>query len=151
MLLEAQIKKDSNPLNSVKGGFFSLYQFSNVCFEGISNSIWSTHVCTVYGYYFFNGDFGKIYVKDAPPLELKPISHLSNEDAQEIMNIENFEGEFNSNLVDNSFLEFLIDITQGRCNKFHIIDFLRKKGYAIPYMGYSVEDMVSFGWIKLIV
>jgi len=31
----------------------------------------------------------------------------------------------------------------------HGFDFLRLKGYALPWMGLSVEDMVSAGWIKL--
>lgn len=30
-----------------------------------------------------------------------------------------------------------------------IVDYLRSKGYALPWMGYSVEDMVQAGWIKL--
>lgn len=28
-------------------------------------------------------------------------------------------------------------------------DYLRSKGYALPYMGLSVETMVEYGWIKL--
>lgn len=30
-----------------------------------------------------------------------------------------------------------------------IVDFLRSKGYALPWMGLSVEEMIEFGWIKL--
>lgn len=30
-----------------------------------------------------------------------------------------------------------------------IVDYLRSKGYALPWMGYSVEDMVQAEWIKL--
>jgi hypothetical protein len=29
-------------------------------------------------------------------------------------------------------------------------DYLRSKGYAIPWMGLSVEEMVEAGWIKLV-
>lgn len=32
-----------------------------------------------------------------------------------------------------------------------IVDFLRSKGYAIQFMGLSVEQMVEAGWIKLVV
>ncbi len=32
----------------------------------------------------------------------------------------------------------------------HITDFLRSKRYAVPYMEYSVEDLVSFGWVRLV-
>lgn len=31
-----------------------------------------------------------------------------------------------------------------------IVDYLRSKGYALPYMGLSVKKMVEYGWIKLI-
>lgn len=33
------------------------------------------------------------------------------------------------------------------CN---VIDFLRSKGYAVPFMGASVEELVEWGWVKLV-
>ncbi|OPC11944.1 hypothetical protein BAX93_05435 [Elizabethkingia meningoseptica] len=30
-----------------------------------------------------------------------------------------------------------------------IIDYLRSKGYALPWMGLSVEKLVEYGWVKL--
>lgn len=30
-----------------------------------------------------------------------------------------------------------------------VIDYLRSKGYALPWMGLSVEQQIEFGWIKL--
>lgn len=30
-----------------------------------------------------------------------------------------------------------------------IVDFLRSKGYAIPYMGLSVDKLVDYGWVAL--
>lgn len=30
------------------------------------------------------------------------------------------------------------------------IDNLRKLGYAVPFMEYSVEDLVSLGWVRLV-
>lgn len=30
------------------------------------------------------------------------------------------------------------------------VDYLRSKGYAIPFMEYSVEDLISFGWVRLV-
>ena len=29
------------------------------------------------------------------------------------------------------------------------LDYLRSKGYALPYMDLSVEDLVEYGWVKL--
>lgn len=31
----------------------------------------------------------------------------------------------------------------------HLLDYLRSKGFALPFMGISVEEMVQAGWIKL--
>lgn len=31
-----------------------------------------------------------------------------------------------------------------------VYDYLRSKGYALPYMGLSVEKQIKYGWIKLI-
>lgn len=28
-------------------------------------------------------------------------------------------------------------------------DCLRSKGYALPYLGVSVEDQIEFGWVRL--
>lgn len=30
-----------------------------------------------------------------------------------------------------------------------VIDYLRSKGYALPYMGISVDEMIEFDWIKI--
>ena len=30
-----------------------------------------------------------------------------------------------------------------------IVDFLRSKGYAIPYLDLSIKDLISYGWVKL--
>lgn len=29
------------------------------------------------------------------------------------------------------------------------IDYIRSKGYALPWMGLSVEQQIEYGWIKL--
>jgi len=31
---------------------------------------------------------------------------------------------------------------------FEAVDFLRSKGYALPFMGLSVDELVNYGWIK---
>ena len=55
-------------------------------------------------------------------LELKPLSEISNEDALEISDFVYADRK---------------------------VDYLRSKGYAIPWNGISVEEMIEFGWVKL--
>lgn len=31
----------------------------------------------------------------------------------------------------------------------YVIDYLRSKGYAMPYMDLSVENMIEYGWVKI--
>jgi hypothetical protein len=116
-------------LRELKCSFFSMYQFSNVCFEGISNSVWNTGVDLVFGYYVENGDAGRIYMKDTTPLLLKSIS-----------NITDYEREYCHSLVKG----FHHNFQQNQ------IDYLRSRGYAVPFMEFSVQELVSLGWIKLI-
>ena len=81
---------------------------------------------------FIIGDW-RIFNEDY--LLLKPLSSITDEDARHS------------------------GITKGRLKQHvqyhHIMtpfmcDYLRSKGYALPWMGLSVEEMVQAGWIKLI-
>lgn len=54
-------------------------------------------------------------------LELTPLSQITDEDAVEVIGV-------------------------SEC---HRADYLRSKGYALPWMGLSVEDLVSYGWVKI--
>ena len=75
-------------------------------------------------------------------LELKPISKITNEDA-----ISMYRGLGRNYESANQFLEDYKSIgflEQGE------VDFLRSNGYAVPFMNYSVDDLVSFGWVRLV-
>lgn len=72
-------------------------------------------------------------------LILKPLSKITDEDAEfiDLKNEDyNEQGWFSA---DGSFYFWAFDEA----------DYLRSKGYAIPWMGLSVEEMVKAGWIKL--
>lgn len=34
-------------------------------------------------------------------------------------------------------------------SNFYLLDFLRSKGYAVPFMKYSVDELILFGWMQL--
>ena len=79
-------------------------------------------------------------------LQLKPISKITDKDAEHIMQLEGFIDGF----LSDDFLNFLNDLKKGHCNKFKVVDYLRSKGYALPFMEYSVDDLVSFRWVQLV-
>ena len=77
-------------------------------------------------------------------LELKPLSQISDEDAIEISKEYPAFGSDIRNSVKELFQEFDVlelSIKTG--------DYLRSKGYALPWMDLSVEDLVEYGWVKL--
>lgn len=74
------------------------------------------------------------------PLELIPLSSISDEDAKSIgfPNAEEFleHLEFYNYQLDNALRHDQIDI-------------LRSRSIAVPFMGISVETLVEWGWVKL--
>lgn len=106
-------------------------------------------------------------VQDNQHLELTPLSDITNEDAIEgsikIQRL-NVDNEIIEIKRYNSFISFKI-IHNGcnfkTCYSFHhwannpyqlsleYCDYLRSKGYALPYMGLSVEKLIEYGWVKL--
>ena len=83
-------------------------------------------------------------VEDDDFLELKPLSHISDEDAIEISKEYPAFGSDIRNSVKELFQEF--DVLELSIKT---VDYLRSKGYALPYMHLSVENLIEYGWIKL--
>ena len=111
-------------------------------------------------------------------LELKPLSQISDEDAIEVAKLVSpmlFEGRGKNggHYIDKSEIGWysvkhdgktlMVDIDlDGYVFEYDEVDeykrpsrsligtdYLRSKGYALPYMDLSVEDLVNFGWVKL--
>lgn len=84
-------------------------------------------------------------------LELTPLSDITDEDA-----IDAYKKLYPKSLEE--IYEYIIGIKEfienetGVHNMNDIInctDYLRSKGYALPYMDLSVDDLINYGWIKL--
>ena len=112
-------------------------------------------------------------------LQLKPLSKISDEDAIEVAKIVSpllflSLGNDNKQFIDKSETDFIsvkhkrkhfsVDIdldgyvyeyselenNYTRPSKSYAgTDYLRSKGYALPWMDLSVEDLVEYGWVKL--
>jgi hypothetical protein len=86
-------------------------------------------------------------------LQLKSISNLSDEDAIELNDLMKWYEEIEVDRI--IILDVLDDLTTyNKSYPFNesllVYDFLRSKGYALPFMKYSIEDLVSFGWVQLL-
>lgn len=112
-------------------------------------------------------------------LLLKPLSSITNEDATEVAKILDFhDGDgliiqrnkdhigiydkyndepfrLNTLYMYHNVLEIFSKDERRKVFQYdlerllQVTDYLRSKGYALPWMGYSVEEMVQAGWVKL--
>ena len=101
-------------------------------------------------------------------LELKPLSQISDEDViQGITYLYNITREELGEILEIKHYDTFSSITTIGigCNfktsrsihhwrgtkKIGSVeaDYFRSKGYALPYMDLSVEDLVEYGWVKL--
>jgi hypothetical protein len=89
-------------------------------------------------------------------LELTPLSQISDEDAKNFLEIIGLkykieEDDFYKMLLkENKLYEYFASVRPIVLEEWnYLVDFLRSKGYALPFMGISVETLVEWGWIKL--
>ena len=97
-------------------------------------------------------------------IELKPLSSISDEDVVELS--KHIIHRQEKPLYRESYYEWhkrtkdkeIIDYVKAFCvNTVYYDeitlggwDYLRSKGYALPYLGITVEEQVKRGWIKLV-
>ncbi len=90
--------------------------------------------------------------------ELKPLSSISDEDAIDIYSIMIPTGKSTEKeriFYGRSFIKNYdttnetLEFAQSYLDIQRAIDFLRSRGYALPWMGLSVEQLTEYGWIKL--
>ena len=92
---------------------------------------------------------------------LTSLSKITDEHARELAKLNNWMHPSNNpEIYINGFKDKVVKtsesyeyghfvIKEDRLNSNHF-DYLRSKGYALPYLGISVEDQINkYGWIKL--
>ena len=118
------------------------------------------------------------FQKEEYYLELKPLSQISDDDAINVAKLVSpmlFEGRGKNggHYIDKSEIwwysvkhdgkTLMVDIDlDGYVFEYDEVDeykrpsrsligtdYLRSKGYALPYMDLSVEDLIDYGWVKL--
>lgn len=89
-------------------------------------------------------------------LEVKPLSKISNEDAMGLKEFFDWEsaGYSEDAILSNASVliyQIISDYTResGVSTIIKLIDYLRSRGYALPYGKWSVEELVGFGIFKL--
>lgn len=87
---------------------------------------------------------GWIPVTEHTALELKPLSLITDEDYKKVFRSEIMNPEHPSDDIE-------LDGRIGgiKLSDITTADFLRSKGYSLPWMGLSIEKLQEYGWIKL--
>lgn len=100
-----------------------------------------------------------LYEEDEDFLILKPLSSITDEDAIEVGNLlfpfisgKIIRVEINS--VDELTLNIKAHRKTGYNEDYKAInvpcaDYLRSKGYCLPWMGLSCEALIEYGWVKI--
>ena len=83
-------------------------------------------------------------------LLLKPLSKITDEDALEVANIisRTIHDSISKELVSYYKEDVLNNPEIFPYASYSTVDYMRSKGYAVSFMEYSVEDLVSFGWVR---
>lgn len=79
-------------------------------------------------------------------LELTPLSDITDEDAKKVAALA--YKIRTGNIVDGKGYLHQFDKVNASYPTI-ISDYLRSKGYALPWMGLSVEQLMKYGWVKL--
>lgn len=102
----------------------------------------------------YNGDLSKWYAN------LKSLENISHEDLEYIRPLVGYiDTEDGISLVKRWLTNlwkdyedvnyFALTDKKGVINTLKITDYLRLKGYALPWMGLPVETQIDYDWIKL--
>lgn len=80
-------------------------------------------------------------------LQLKPLSPLSDEDAIEVGTLQ--IGSMHPVKADwaRAWIKEALELNEW---KIEVIDFLRSRGYLLPFMGLSCEEIIEAGWAKYV-
>jgi hypothetical protein len=84
-------------------------------------------------------------IKEIQYLELKPLSKIIDEEVKQLPNRE-YDG-FSKPYESAKQFSILFDLMGFLTSE--EADILKRLGFAIPFDKYSVEDLISFGWVRL--
>jgi hypothetical protein len=122
------------PTDDIKSMFFAQYWNQNYQYKNEYGTYKAT-MSDSNNLYHFNQ-----HLSNGAVLVLKQISNMTESDFKQI--------PISERIPQERFINWCND-TDEECK--HIwADYLRKLGYLTDWLGYSSEDLISFGWVKLI-
>lgn len=108
---------------------------------------------SVYGYDAFPVNPEMLYEpSDEEYLLLKPLSSITDEDRLWIAKQSAYRvDDKNIKAISDSMISHLLEFNSWAGSSIlYMTDYLRSKGYALPYLGLPVKKQIEYGWIKLV-
>jgi len=82
-------------------------------------------------------------------LQLKPLSSITDEGLLEVAKIVGYRNIITDMRKKRELIRLTKSAISSHVLVYKVVDYLRSKGYALPFMGLSVEKQIEYGWIKL--
>lgn len=92
--------------------------------------------------YLTKDGFSDFFAIEEWQANLTPLSSITDEDAIKVARMLNYG--FNDELAIQYAMDYVKNI-----NYISVYQYLQSKGYALPWNGLSVDDLISYGWLKL--
>ena len=125
--------------NEIKAKYFALYYGQKVLYNGCDTVV-------------VNGSYN--WLHSSHILVLTPLEHISDDDAIEVAEIlyESVTRDTsikNGKRIADDIIEGFIGDEFKASDYIRAIDYLRSKSYTLPYLDYSVNNLIELGLIKL--
>lgn len=143
-----------------KAKFFALYMHQELCIPEKPDEGYHPFCHNEKGL-FLDGILGnKIVVRriaervydgrNQTRLLLKPLSSITDEDAIKVQKIATTKKDVDMlfNTLSKEKALFECRYTAEYNKHYEIIDFLRSRGYLLPWMGLTPDEIVSYGWAQ---
>lgn len=135
------IKRTTMKDKELKEQFFALYWGQNVFKVKDYKGVWA--MAQVTQWCMTEKDIESGY------LELRPLSSISDDLKKELFEKVNSIASAMLGRDLTADIDYLLENAElGFVNSF-VVDFLRHHGFAIQWMGISVEEQVELGWVRL--
>jgi len=87
-------------------------------------------------------------------LRLKPVSKLTSEQLIKVAQIYHNDKNYNTSSVGKAIISTLFDDEFRVCPKpltaLYLFQYLISEGFAVPFMGYTVGELIELNWLVLV-
>lgn len=96
-----------------------------------------------------NPQFIGKFLDEKSILELNPLSLITDEDVLIVSGLVGYRNVITDMRKKRELIKFTKEAINSHILVYKVVDYLRSKGYALPYMGLMIEKQIEYGWVIL--